>query len=59
MKYCLIRERSLVMPGRGLEEISKGQHNFLDLMGGGGGWLQNITIQENIHIPIITWIFSV
>ena len=76
MKYSLIRERSLLMPGRGLEEISRGHKNFLGLIGGGvaakyyytiKGGHENLTkttqrkylVRENIHIPIITWIFSV
>ena len=35
MKYSLIRERSLLMPGRGLEDILRGHNNFLGLIGEG------------------------
>ena len=74
MKYSLMREWSLLMPGRGLEDILRGHKNFLGLIEGGGaakyyytieGGYENLTkttqrkylVQENIHIPIITWIF--
>ena len=51
MKYNLIREQSLLMPGRGLEDILRGHNNLLGLIGGGGG-LQNITIQLRGAIKI-------
>ena len=52
MKYCLIRERSLVMPRRGLEEISKGHKNFLGLMGGGGGGCKILLYKKIFISPL-------
>ena len=62
------------MPGRGLQDILRGHKNVLGQIGeaakyyytikGGYGNLTKTTqrkylVQENIDIPIITWIFSV
>ena len=37
MKYSLMREWSLLMPGRGLEDILRDHKIFLGLIEGGGG----------------------